>query len=50
MSQPKNNIKNPISMKKKIFKKITREKLKALYEEGTLTKEQFEKAKDKLLN
>ena len=26
------------------------EKLKALYEEGTLTKEQFEKAKDKLLN
>ena len=26
------------------------EKLKALYEEGTLTKEQFEKAKNKLLN
>ncbi|MBD1161172.1 SHOCT domain-containing protein [Pelagibacterales bacterium SAG-MED15] len=26
------------------------EKLKVLYEEGTLTKEQFEKAKDKLLN
>ena len=26
------------------------EKLKSLYEEGTLTKEQFEKAKDKLLN
>ena len=34
MTQPKNDIKNPFSMRKKIFKKITGEKLKALYVTG----------------
>ncbi len=34
ISQPKNNIKNPFSMNKKVFEKITREKLKALYVTG----------------
>lgn len=44
----KNNKPKPSEINTEIVVEI--EKLKSLYEEGTLTKEQFEKAKNKLLN